>query len=339
MSALTAIRTLLDRMAAGREASLSVYDGGDPFATVIDGAADLDFEAYLTQGFDALNADTDLAQGLKWIGALPAKIVNNLHAYIGSLGITESPLLGAYLAAYGGFRVPYWAAQCYTEAAGVLTGAVVRLPNTRVFPKGVLVADGADPAAAGLHKFGRFAHSPAAITAVDGPLVTATREATAAAGTAATAAVQGVVAAGILAVNQGAAQSIGGTFTCTLQDGTTKDIAVAFDTAAQFTQVRVGEQAVGSEAAAGQKVVAVAATAQFKAGEWVLIYESDTLQEVAQIASIQEDTSLTMESDLLNTFSTDAYVIPMFTDIAYDSGVSGSGNIDFYALPDRVVAL
>ena len=83
----------------------------------------------------------------------------------------------------------------------------------------------------------------------------------------------------------------------------------------------LGAQAVSAPAAAGQKVVAVAATAQFAVGQQVLLVEwtgsppdeNFIACEVAEIDTISEDTSLTMVTELLHAYST-AHVCLLWVD-------------------------
>jgi hypothetical protein len=129
--------------------------------------------------------------------------------------------------------------------------------------------------------------------------------------------------------------------TCTLQSTATKDITVALAGNTQYQQSFLGAQAIGAAAAAaGQKVIPVAATAQFAAGEYVLIRHDDGTQEIGLIASIQTNTSVTVTTNLVNSFVENDLVIPLFTNVAFKSGTLGDGKkIDFWAYPDRIIAL
>ena len=141
--------------------------------------------------------------------------------------------------------------------------------------------------------------------------------------------------------------------TVKLWDDTTKVISqVVLGTgnegAAGDTYV-IGAQAVGSEAASGQKVVAVAATGQFKAGQKVLLTEWTgaapsevwVQQEVATIDTIQANTSLTMLANLKHTYSTAAFVYPLAFGVSAASGSGGSASdrVYFYPAPDRRLKL
>lgn len=318
MSALTAIVAQLDRLAKGREVMAAAFASGDDFWTKVDAAADETYENAV-KGSYVTAIDAELATGGRWSTTALRRFGTLHEAYFAddlslALPTGGGPRLETYLAANGGFRVPYWAAEAYYEATGL------RLPAYRVSAKGTLPADEATPVGGGMHTFGVYAG--AALTGSDGDLPST----------------GGPVP--ILAVNMSASQTVSGTFTLTnWVAATTKSIALSLSSAAQYSQTVLGEEAVTSEAAAGQKVVAMAATGAFTVGEYVLIWESDALQQVAKVASIQSNTSLTMVADLLNTFSTSAVVWPLFRSVAYASGAGGSGNVNFYARPDRIIAL
>ena len=110
-----------------------------------------------------------------------------------------------------------------------------------------------------------------------------------------------------------------------------------------------GAQAVNSEAASGQKTVAVAATAQFSEGQTVLLTEWTgsapnevwAQQEYGIIDSISENTSITLTTDLLHTYSASGFVYPCFIGVSAASGSGGTASdaIQFYPAPDRRLKL
>lgn len=313
MSVLSTILGQLDRIAAGREAQLAAFGSGTDFWARVDAAADETYENRV-KGADMTTLDAELAAGGKWSTAACKKWFELHKAYVSTdLSLTTAPVLGTYLAQYG-LRIPFWANEAHYEATNA------RLAAASVFAKGILVADEADPSGGGLHQFGSYASG--ALTSVDGALPAT------------------VGPAPIMAVNTGSSQSTGAVFTATnYVAATTKDLTLALSNAAQYTQTVLGQQAVSSGASAGQKVVSVAATAQFTVGEYVLIWESDALQEVAVVGSIQSNTSLTMVSNLANSYTTDADVWPLYRSVVYKNGASGSGTVNLYARPDRIIAL
>ena len=113
----------------------------------------------------------------------------------------------------------------------------------------------------------------------------------------------------------------------------------------------LGAEAVGSEAAAEQADVLVAATAQFAVGQSVLLTEwtGSPLTEVfiaSEIAVIDtdgivENTSLTMTEHLLHTYSTDAFVYPLFMDASVATGTGGTASdaLGLFPAADRRLRL
>lgn len=143
------------------------------------------------------------------------------------------------------------------------------------------------------------------------------------------------------------------TATLKLADETTKSVAqVVAGTggggAVGDTYV-FGSQVLTGGAASGQNVLPVAATAQFKAAQQVLVTQwsgsaPDEVwleQEIATIDSISENTSLTVLSNLLHTYTTDAYVYPLYRGVTAASGTGGDASdaIAFYPAPDRRLKL
>jgi hypothetical protein len=143
------------------------------------------------------------------------------------------------------------------------------------------------------------------------------------------------------------------TATLKLQDATTK--AVAQVVAGTGSGGAVGDtyvfgaQVLTGGAAAGQTVIPIGATAQFKAAQQVLVTQwsgsaPDEVwleQEIATIDSISENTSLTVLSNLLHTYTTDAYVYPLYRGVTAASGTGGDASdaISFYPAPDRRLKL
>lgn len=314
MAVPATILGILDRVAAGREAQRGGFASGDDFWTRVDAADDETYENRV-KGSSITAIDTALPLGGGW-GTTTLKKLFTLHdEYINTdLGLTTSPRLGAWLAAQG-WRIGYYAALAHEEAMQAALAAA------QVFAPGVRPADEADPSSSGMHLFGTYAS--AAITEVDGAVPAA------------------IGPAGILAVNLSGSQTVGATFRCTWGTGASdyKDLALSLSTAAQYTQTILGEEALDDAAAADQAVVPLGATAAFVAGMQALIWESDDLQEVGTIESVQTDTSITLTASLVHSFTAAAVAIPLFRSVAYQSGASGSGSVRLYALPDRTVAL
>jgi hypothetical protein len=319
MAVAAQIKAALDRLAKGRQNSQANFATGTDFWALVDAAADETYENRV-KGTDMTALDAALASGAVWSTVSLKKWFESHNSYMNfDLGLAH-PYFDSYLATVG-WRVPWEAAEAHYEALNL------RISPQFVFPKGTRPADGADPAASGMHKFGRLTGTAGAPTwaAVDGALSTSMK------------------GAPILITNEDADASVTDlVMRCTLQDGTTKDITVALAAATQHAQTLVGAQAIGAAgAAAGQKVVPVAATTQFKASEWVLIVKADfSVQEVAQIDSLVAATSITVKSNLINSWVEDDLVLPMFTSVTHQSGtVANTKKLGFWAYPDRIIAL
>ena len=107
----------------------------------------------------------------------------------------------------------------------------------------------------------------------------------------------------------------------------------------------LGKQALSGGAAAGQKVVPVAATAQFAVGQKVLVTQWSGVapnevwleQEIGVIASIITNTSITMVENLLHTYTTDAFAYPCYTGMSACTGSGGNASdaVGFYPAADR----
>ncbi len=324
MSAYAQILAVLDRAAKVRQNALANASGGSNFWALVDAAGDETFENRV-KGSDITAVDTELASGAYWSTTGLRKLFSHLESYfIDDLGYAKAgttPAMAAYLAAVGGARVPYHAAECLYDA--LTTGSTgIRLPAVRVFPKGTRPADGGNPGSAGMHLLGTFT-ATATFAAGDGALPAT------------------VGPAGILAINMSAAQSVGGTFRCTNYVAATyKDLALSLSGADQYTQTILGEEAVASAVTAGDLAVQVASTAAFTAGEYVLVYEDDATQELMLVDSLGTGpTRLVTTTALKNAYTTSAVVIPLFRSVTFQSGGSGTGDVRLYALPDRTISL
>lgn len=324
MSAYTQILACLDRVAKGRQSSLANFGSGDDFWVKVDAAADEVFENRV-KGQYITDIDTELASGGRWSTAGLKRLFSLFEDYFkNDLGYAESgtqPAMAAYLAAVGGGRVPYHAAESLMDAL-TIGSTEKRLPAVRVFPKGTLVADEADPSSSGMHLFGTLDPSGPTWTAGDGALPTT------------------VGPCGILTIGLGSSQTAGGTFRCTNYVAATyKDIALSLVTAAQYKQTILGSTAVASGVTAGDLAIQVGATTNFTAGEYVLVVEG-SVQELVLVDSLAAGpTRLVTLTAIKNAFTTSAVVIPLFRSAAYQSGGSGSGDVAVYALPDRIIAL
>jgi len=319
VSAYTAIIACMDRLAKGRQTQQAAFATGDDFWTKVDAAADETFENRV-KGSDITAIDLELASGGEWSTLGLKKLFTLMELYfITDLGYAVSgtaPAFSAYLTAVGGARIPNLAANALTEALSKI------MPPARVFPKGTLVADEADPSSAGMHLFGDLDPSGPTWTAADGALPST------------------VGPCGILAVGMTGTQTAAGTFRCTnYVAASTKDIAVSLSGAAQYTQTILGSAAVASGVTAGDLTIQVGATTTFTAGEYVLVKEG-AIEELVLVDSLGTGpTRLVTLTAIKNAFTTSAVVIPLFRSAAYQSGGTGTGDINVYAMPDRIIAL
>lgn len=308
----------LDRIAKGRENSLVNYGSGDDFWTKVDAAGDEVYENRV-KGTEMTALDADLADGSNWSTTSMRQWFLLHERYcisdLGYAAASGAPALNAYLAAVAAMRVPYYAAESLYDALGL------HIPATKVFPKGTLVADTEAPGAAGMHSFGILT-GPSTWAAGDGALPATCGP------------------AAVLTVGMASNQTVGATFRCTnYVAATTKDLALVLAGATQYTQTLLGAVAPGSGESAGASLIRVSSTSTFTAGEWVLIFEGST-QEVALVSSLGTGpTKLVLTTPLINNFTTGATVVPLFRSAAYQSGGSGTGAVNVYAMPDRVIAL
>ncbi len=281
-----------------------------------DAAEDEDFENACT-GVSISAADDALKAGGVWNDGRLAVYFRTLSNYLQTTLGLAAPFLDTYLISVG-MRVPYEYAEAWRAVMGV--AVTPRL----VFPKGTYAATGA-LSALGMHRLGRLtggASNPS-YADVDGAIDT-------------TKLIGAVILAHSVEASVGASNLV---VTVTLQDATTKDVALTPSESANG-QVVIGEQAITGVDGA---VISVAATAQFKVGEWVMLWENadgDTSQrEVGQVKAIVTNTSVELEAAPVNTFSASGYIIPMFTDITWKSGtLTQDKHLDFYAKPDRIIA-
>lgn len=320
--ALTAVETtlmgLFDRWAYQKSACRAAAVGGSDTWTRVDAAADETFENRV-KGSD-LTALDNAIETMK-LGQL-----TDLRAVLGDIQtycVTDLALSGldAYLTAKR-WRVDAKFAALWTEAArSALSAANIggdadagsSAPGTLL---GTLVRGGSIASAADIST--SYSPSPimGRVTAIDSSDWTVTA-------------------------------------TLKLADATTKSVAQLVlgtgNSGAVGDTYVFGAQALSGGAASGQNVLPVAATAQFKAAQQVLVTQwsgsaPDEVwleQEIATIDSIAENTSITVLSNLLHTYTTDAFVYPLYRGVTAASGTGGTAGdgIAFYPAPDRRLKL
>jgi len=315
MAVATQIKAAVDRMAKGRQNSLANYATGSTFWTLADAAQDQTYENQV-KGTLLAALDAALAAGSVWsLDSLRQWFALHWTYFQTDLALGATPL-DAYQALVG-WRIPFQANEACYEAL------TQRWAAQYVFAKGTRVAALSDPSTGGMHLFGTWTGA-STWAIVDGPIPST---------------VKGAI---IMIVSRELTPNPTSTvLTATLQDATTRDIAFT-PSASAYGQVFLGQAAIGvGGAAAGQKGVLIkTAVTQFKASEWVLLSKADrSVQEVAQIDTINTLT-LTMKTNLINTWLEDDIVFPLFSSVTYKSGTIDAGkHLDVYAEPDRTIAL
>ena len=317
------IRKIIDEWALIRQSSASAACAS---WTKADASDDEDFENHFSN--QALSDFADLLDlGISWKASEFRTVMDNLQGYL--YGHVTPALALPYLASYLtqiGFRVPWHFAESYYDAYGS------RIPTRLVFPKGTMTAADVTVAAAKLHKFGTLTGTAGASTyaSEDGALTTTK-----------------IIGAPVLSVAKLADPgNAATTVTCTLQDGTTKALitGLAAEVAWWKHSVPIGRQAIVTITLPDKYTLA--ATAQFKAGEYVLLWENSdgvtSIREVAQVKAVTGAATFTVEfmATPKQTFTNAGFIIPMFTNVALGTGNLTDGKtISFYALPDRILAL
>lgn len=323
MSVESQIKAGLDRIAMLRQSMGGIAQGGTSFWDLVDDAGDEAYENRI-KGSMITTADAALRGMTFWDDSALRPWFTLHQSYFKDDLKLPANYWQSYLTSKG-WRAPYEASLALVEALG----ANARLAPQWVFPKGVRPVDETDPANSGMHKF-------ITITGTAGDPITAVGDG---------ALPNYSIGAPLLVINLHDSPSPNSlALRCATQTSGSpayKDITASLATD-QYAQTILGAEAVVSEASAGQKDVQVASTSNFKSGEWALLVNADySIQEAAKIASLGTGpTRLTMQTNLINSFSDTAFVLPMFVNVSRQSGSLGDGkSIEIYAWPDRVIQL
>lgn len=320
--ALTTVETTilgaLDRLEYQSKAAALAVTGGTTFWNRYDAAANETFENYL-KGFDATALDAALLA--MDLGNLPAvkTNLNNLKAYLAAVGSYAS--IDAWLTAMK-LRVNY---RC--KAIFAANGMSLSLAN---------IAGDADGGAA--------APGTALGSLIRGGTLTAGTD------IAATLASPSPALARVTTIGS-ADWTL--SVTAKLWDDTTKVIAQVVagtgNSGAVGNTYVIGAQAIGGATNAGQKVVTCADTTQYKVGQTVLLTEwtgsapdeAWASQEVAIIASVQTNVSITVTTNLIHAYSSAGFIYPCFKGLSAASGTGGSASdaVTFYPAPERRLKL
>lgn len=329
MSADSALLGIFDRFAMIRKLARDAWTGGTDFWSRVDAAEDEVFEnivkGQVVTDLDAMFSAADFGNQPK-IGA----VLNLIEAYFRNpvdgaapgLGLSNDPW-NTYLAnkAVG---VPWDFAELYYNKAGM------RLDSQHVWAKGVYSTTIGDNSTSCLHNFGNMVRGSSTwtYTPADDALPTS------------------IIGSPLILTSDGGSGLSAMTVTVMLQDRTTtKNIALTQLSMTAGAQHIVGSELLAENAAAGQKIVEVAATGQFAVGAWVAIVDDDrVMEEICQIDSIAANDKLTMKSNLVRAWTTakHAKVLPLFTNWTGISALTGGSQNDAiqgYAMPLRTIAL
>ena len=330
----------IDRMAIIREAYIKSAAGGLSFWDLADAAEDEVYENWcnvwdISEMDDAVYAAAigDSAAFTKWFAAHNSWLTTAVSAARPGLGY---PSWKAFFglstsddAGVGKFwRVPWQFAEIYYDKYKTRLGII------NVGAKGILSATIGDNVDATLHDFGQLTRggSPAewvadagdlnALLTVGAPiLMNSDSDDT---GTAITASITAkkISSAGVA--------------------GTKAYAGLVLPMGVDVSAI-LGEIEITTGPAAGQKVIlsTTIPAAAVAVGDYVLIYEDEDLQEIAEVASMVASTSLTLAKNLVHTYSVAAKVWPLYTGISAASTTLGTAEkaVSLYARPDRIITL
>jgi len=329
----------IDRVAIIREAYIKAAAGGLSFWDLADAAENEVYENWcnvwdISEMDDAVYAATvgDSAAFNKWFAAHNSWLTTAVSAARPGLGYASWKAFFGLLttddADLGKFwRTPWQFAEMYYDKYKTRLGVI------NVGAKGILSETIGDNVAAGLHDFGLLTKdaSPewvadagdlkASLTVGAPILINSDSDDT---GTAITASITAKkISSGAVA-------------------GTKAYTGVVCPKGVDVHAI-LGEIEITTGPAAGQKVILSTSVpaASVAAGDYVLIYESDVLQEIAEVASMLTTTSVTLAKNLRHTYSTAAKVWPLYTGISAVSTSAGTAAkaVSLYARPDRIITL
>ena len=314
----------IDRWAIIRQAIKAAGAGGTDFLARADANTDELYDLWCnvweSDECDTLVANGSMGDSLmfyKWYQPRTSYIVTPTTADREGLGYATWQ---AYLTAMK-WRVPYEFGELFYERT------LTRFLTTQVGAKGTFHATA--PSGKGMHDFGQFA----AVTSPDPGVFTPNE--------------------GDLDITKSVGSPIiwnptaaGGDVvaTVTLSKFANDDYAVSVDmTGTSTSEGVIGQVALTSGETAGATVLRATSlpAGRFVEDDYVLIYETDVLQEIAQVASMITDTSVTVATAIRHTYTNAAKVWPLYTGIVSVVGTAGTNlkEVDFYARPDRTHAL
>ena len=325
-----ALLGLFDRFAYQKEACIQAVAGGTDVWDRVDASGDETFENRV-KGSDATALDTEM-------GVISLGEIKDMSTFLSDISSYCSSDLGysgfdAYLTARK-FRIDLRTAQIWQEAFGSATitasniasrsDMVAAIPGLSL---GTMVGDGSGT--------GSYPAGTDMSETTNGPSPIHAR------------------------VTKKGSTDWAMTVTCKQATGltpTTEDVIITVGSSvAVATKYIVGETLQDENNAADQKVVKVAATAQFAVGQTVLLsqWTADSpsrvwvSQETAVVASIDDGVSLTMTADLLHAYTTAGgrtFVYPCYIGVSDCDDATGDDgtNLDavtFYPAPERTLKL
>jgi len=317
----------IDRWAKIRQAIKAAGVGGSDFLARADANTDELYDLWCnvweSDECDTLVANGSMGDSLmfyKWYQPRTSYIVTPTTADREGLGYATWQ---AYLTAML-WRVPYEFGELFYERT------LTRLLTTQVGAKGTYTATIGTNVVAGLHDFGQFVANTTPANGVftpnEGDLdITKT------------------VGSPILWNSNSSGGDVVATITVSKFENDDKAWAGVDMTGGANVYGVIGEIAMTSGETAGATVLRATGVPALavEAGDYVLIYESDVLQEIAVVASMITTTSVTVATAIRHTYTNAAKVWPLYKGIASVVGTAGTNlkEVDFYARPDRTHAL
>ena len=306
----TVLMGLFDKVACAKAAARLVVPGGVSYWTRVDGAADMTFEnrvkGLVATAYDVANTDPPLGE---------ASASKNFWSLIEQYAKQDMGF-GSFDAYLTSLR---WRVDAKTASVLASGGITVSAANTAGDADGGATAPGLS--LGNLTQSGAIAGADdIALTSSVSPII----------GRVTVKGVTDWVVTATLKRLVGTTVNVAATVVGSGTGGVAGDVYI------------FGKQAVGAAgAAAAQKVIPCAATAQFLAGEYVLLTQWSGVapnevwleQEVCLVDTVTLNTSLTVHTNLLHTYTSAGFVYPLYRGVTAASGTGGSASDRLYFYP------